>query len=99
MKKGQCAWIVAGALSLCLAGAAAQAGDAAKGETLAKGCSCHKSRGDLNGKPEAELMAKMQAYKAGQGQNKAMVTIMQKAADADLPDLAAYYAAQPAVKK
>lgn len=96
-KFGAC--IVAALLALSLAGAAAQAGDAAKGEALAKGCSCHKSKGDLNAMPEAELMAKMQAYKAGQGTNKAMITIMQKVADADLPDLAAYYAGLAAVKK
>lgn len=93
MKKGLCAGIMV--MALCLAGAAVQAGDAAKGEALAKGCSCHKNRGDLNGVPEADLVAKMQAYKAGKGENKAMITIMQKVADADLPDLAAYYAAQP----
>ncbi|NDY58093.1 cytochrome C [Desulfovibrio sulfodismutans] len=95
---GKCgACIVAAILGLSLAGAAL-AGDAAKGEALAKGCSCHK-KGDLNGRPEADLLAKMQAYKAGQGPNKAMVTIMQKVADADLPDLAAYYAGLEAVKK
>jgi len=96
VKAGAC--IVAAALGLSLAGAAL-AGDAAKGEALAKGCSCHKSRGDLNGMSTADLMAKMQAYKAGQGTNKAMITIMQKVAEADLPDLAAYYAGLAAVKK
>jgi cytochrome c553 len=99
MKSGWGACVVAGAVALCLAGAVAHAGDAAKGEALAKGCSCHKAKGDLNGRSEADLMAKMQAYKAGQGPNKAMITIMQKVADADLPDLAAYYAGLAAVKK
>ncbi len=96
-KIGVC--VLAGALALCAAGAASGAGDAAKGEALAKGCSCHKSKGDLNGVPTDALLAKMRAYKDGQGPNKAMITIMQKLSDADLPDLAAYYSGLAAVKK
>ncbi|MFZ5813310.1 MAG: c-type cytochrome [Thermodesulfobacteriota bacterium] len=92
-------YVVAGALALCMAGAASGAGDAAKGETMSKGCSCHKTRGDLNGVPADTLLAKMRAYKAGQGQNKAMISIMQRYSEEDLPDLAAYYSGLPATKK
>ncbi len=81
---------------LALAAAAAlAAGDAAKGQELAKTCACHKSKGDLDGKPAADLVAKMQAYKAGQGDNKPMIAMMQKRSDQDIEDLAAYYAGLP----
>lgn len=84
------------ALVLCGAAAAAlAAGDAAKGEQLAKGCACHKSKGDLNGKDVATLTAAMQAFKEGKGDNKAMILIMKKKSDENIADLAAYYAAQP----
>lgn len=84
------------ALVLCAVAAAAfAAGDAAKGESLAKGCACHKSKGDLNGVDAATLTAKMQAFKDGQGDNKAMIAIMKKQSPENIADLAAYYAAQP----
>ena len=83
-------------LVLCGAGVAAfAAGDAAKGEELAKGCACHKSKADLNGQDAAALVQKMQAFKAGQGENKAMVAIMKKHSDEDMVNLAAYYASLP----
>jgi len=85
-------------LGLVLCGAAAvalAAGDAAKGETLAKGCACHKSKGDLDGKDAAALLEKMQSYKDGQGDNKAMIAIMKKHSDQDMADLSAYFASLP----
>ncbi len=83
-------------LVLCgMAAAAMAAGDAAKGADLAKGCACHKSKGDLDGQDAAALLTKMQAYKEGQGENKAMIAIMKKHSDADMADLAAYYASLP----
>jgi len=89
------AFIVAALVCGLTVGAALAAGDAAKGEALAKGCACHKSKGDLNGQAPDMLVSKMQAFKAGQGNNKAMISIMQKHSEADMADLAAYYAAQP----
>ena len=75
---------------------AVAAGDAAKGEAVAaKGCACHKSKGDLDGKEAAVLAAKMQAFKDGQGENKAMLSIMKKYEAQDIEDLAAYYASLP----
>ena len=84
------------ALVLGLAALALAAGDPAKGGELAKGCACHKSKADLDGKDAATLLGKMQAFKDGKGENKAMVAIMKKHSDQDLADLAAYYASLPA---
>jgi cytochrome c553 len=78
-----------------LAALALAAGDPAKGGELAKGCACHKSKGDLDGMDAAALTAKMQAYKDGKGDNKAMIAIMKKQSDQDMADLAAYYASLP----
>jgi cytochrome c553 len=84
------------ALVLCgVAAAALAAGDAAKGAELAKGCACHKSKGDLDGQDAAALLKKMEAYKEGQGDNKAMIAIMKKHSDENMADLAAYYASLP----
>lgn len=81
---------------LCGAVAAMAAGDAAKGgELAAKGCACHKSKADLNGRDAAALLVKMQAFKAGQGTNKAMISIMKKYETPDMENLAAYYASLP----
>ncbi len=81
---------------LCGAAAGAlAAGDAAKGEGLAKACACHKSKGDLDGQIPAALMEKMKAFKDGSGENKAMISIMKKYSDQDMEDLAAYYASLP----
>jgi cytochrome c553 len=91
------ALIAAALLCVATVAAALAAGDAAKGEAVAaKGCACHKSKADLNGKDAAMLLAKMKAFKEGQGENKAMITIMKKYADQDMDDLAAYYASLPA---
>ena len=78
-----------------LAALALAAGDPAKGGELAKGCACHKSKGDLDGVDAAALTAKMQAFKDGTGENKAMISIMKKQSDQDVADLAAYYASLP----
>lgn len=78
-----------------LTAVALAAGDAVKGGDLAKGCACHKSKGDLDGLDAAALTAKMQAFKDGAGENKAMISIMKKQSEQDIADLAAYYAALP----
>lgn len=72
----------------------AVAQDPDKGQKLALRCTCHKSRGDLEGMAQKDFVAKMQAYKAGEG-NKGMVRIAQKLEDSEVADLAAYYASQP----
>jgi cytochrome c553 len=84
------------AVLLCgVAAVAIAAGDAAKGEELAKGCACHKSKADLDGKDATALLEKMQAYKDGKGDNKAMIAIMKKHSDQDMADLSAYFASLP----
>ncbi|MHC1713555.1 MAG: cytochrome c [Solidesulfovibrio sp.] len=88
-------WVLFSVFLCGVAAVAMAAGDAAKGETLAKGCACHKSKGDLDGKDATALLKKMQAYKDGNGDNKAMVAIMKKQSDQDVADLAAYYASLP----
>ena len=82
-------------LVLGLCALALAAGDPAKVADLAKGCACHKSKGDLDGVDAAVLAAKMQAFKDGKGDNKAMIAIMKKQSDQDMADLAAYYASLP----
>lgn len=90
------ACIVAALVCGLTVGAALAAGDAAKGGAIAaKGCACHKSKADLNGQAPAMLLGKMQAFKAGQGNNKAMISIMKKYSETDMADLAAYYASLP----
>mgnify|MGYP001285177427 CR=1 FL=1 len=84
--------------TLVLCGAAAlamAAGDAAKGAEVAKGCACHKSKADLNGRDAQELRTKMLEFQAGTGENKAMISIMKKQSAENIDDLAAYYASLP----
>lgn len=66
------------------------AGDAAKGETLAKSCTCHK--GDLDGMSADSFVKKMQGFKDGSLENRIMNRIAQKYTDANIQDLAAWYA-------
>lgn len=80
-------------VGLLAASALAQGGNAENGAVLAKKmCSCHNSKKDIDGKPEADLVKKMKAYKAGQGEPKMMVTLAAKLSDQDILDSAAYYA-------
>ncbi len=85
------------AMLLCGAAAVAlAAGDAARGAELAgKGCACHKSKADLEGRDAAELKARMLDFQEGKGENKAMIAIMKKQSAQDIEDLAAYYASLP----
>ncbi len=70
------------------------AGDAAKGEAAAKGCTCHKKRGDLDGMEPAAFTQKMLGFQSGAG-NKGMVTIAKKLSAQDIEDLGAYFAGLP----
>lgn len=87
--------ILFAACTLILAGTAVMAaGDAAQGEIKAKGCTCHKKRGDLDGMDPAAFVKKMQDYQAGNG-NKGMVMMAKKLSAGDIDNLAAYYAGLP----
>ncbi len=89
------ALLVALCTGLLCASALAQGGNAQTGEALAKRmCSCHNTKKDLDGKPEADLVKKMKAYKAGQGEPKMMITLAGKLSDQDILDSSAYYAAR-----
>ncbi len=88
------ALMMAGALS-----AAHAAGDAAAGHEKASGCAnCHgadgKGRVPLAGKKEAYLLEQLQAFKSGARQEAMMNMLTKKLSDADMADLAAYFAAQ-----
>ncbi len=87
--------ILFAACMLILAGTGVMAaGDAAQGELKAKGCACHKKRGDLDGMDPAAFVKKMQDFQTGAG-NKGMVTIAKKLSAGDLDNLSAYYAGLP----
>ncbi len=87
--------ILFAALALCLAlfvgFAVSDAADVNKGKDLAKKCSCHKSKKDLDGMAEKTFIAKMTDYKNGKGDPKSMIGISKSLSDQDIKDLAAYY--------
>ncbi len=69
----------------------AQAADPAKGKDLAKKCTCHNAKKNLNGMDAKKFTGMMADYKAGKGEPKSMISIAQKLSDADIADLAAHY--------
>lgn len=82
-------------VGLLAAVAMAQGGNVENGAAVAKKmCSCHNSKKDLDGKPAADLVKKMQNYKAGKGEPKMMVTLAAKLSDQEILDSAAYYASR-----
>lgn len=100
---------VAGLFALgTIAPAAAMAGDAAAGKAKAAVCAaCHGQNGisqipmypNLAGQKEQYLVASMKAYKNNQrqgGQSAIMTGQMAGLNDADIANLAAYYASLPA---
>ena len=93
MKRG--AMLFFAAVLALAAGAALAAGDTNRGLELSKNCFCHKAKGDIDGKPAAELLEKMKAYKEGKGGFKPMISVMAKRSDQDIEDLAAYYSGLP----
>lgn len=85
---------------MLVASGAAQAGDAAAGETLAKKCAgCHGNNGEgkkdnppITGMEESAFIQGMADYKSGKKEHKAMMRAAKKLSDEDFANLAAYYA-------
>ena len=69
----------------------AAAADPAAGKALAKKCSCHNAKKNLDGMDAKKFTGLMMNYKGGKGEPKSMIGIAQKLSDADIQDLAAYY--------
>jgi cytochrome c553 len=94
------AW-VAGALLLPLAAAAGKAGDPKAGRTKADACvTCHGPLGlsqapdapHLAGQPALYLAEQLKAYRSGKRSHEVMGVVAQGLTDADIADLAAWYA-------
>lgn len=86
-----------------LAGGPAIAGDAAAGKEKSATCAaCHGANGvsaaalypHLAGQYENYLLHALRGYKSGQRQNAIMQPMVAALSDADLADLAAYFASQ-----
>ena len=85
---------------LATIGLAHAAGDAAAGKTKAASCAgCHGANGEGNGpnpplagKTEAKFAQAIADYKSGKRANPAMKTFAGQLSDADVANLAAYYA-------
>jgi cytochrome c553 len=80
----------------------ARAGDVAAGRAKAMMCqACHGMDGlaktpdapNIAGQVEPYLVAQLQAFKAGARKSEAMSVVVQGLSDADIDNLAAYYAA------
>ena len=92
--------IAAAALVIGMSGTALADGDAAAGKALAKKCAaCHGANGEgkkknppLAGMESATFIKAMQDYASGARNNKTMVRTAKKLSDADVANLAAYYA-------
>lgn len=87
--------------SLGLAGTAQAAGDAAAGRAKATSCAmCHGAEGQgtsmgpkLAGEDPSKFIQQMDDYKAGKGDNAMMKAQAAGLSEAEIADLAAYYAA------
>jgi cytochrome c553 len=99
--------IIAAVLVCALVGAwgAAQGGDAAAGKAKSAVCAaCHGPDGNsmvpvypkLAGQHEAYLAVALKAYKSGTRKNATMKPMVAPLSDADIVNLAAYYASQKA---
>lgn len=80
-----------------LIGFQAQAGDASAGKAKAENCAqCHGDNGKedppIAGMEEAKFIQAMKAYQTGERTHKKMVKAASGLTDADIADLAAYYA-------
>ena len=85
------------AASLVLAASPVHAGDAGAGKTKAESCAqCHGETGKddpaIAGMEEAKFIKAMKDYQSGERKNKKMMKAATGLSDADLADLAAYYA-------
>lgn len=99
MKKQILALITATAL--ILSASAIAAGDAAKGKSKAAMCgACHGTDGiskmptypNLKGQKEAYMVKQLKAFKSGSRRDATMNAMIKSLSDADMEDLAAYYA-------
>ena len=88
-------------LVLIAFGGGAVAGDAARGETLAATCAaCHGPNGispndlwpNLAGQKAGYLVAQMKAFRDGKRADPMMAPMAASLSDADIADLAAFYA-------
>ena len=75
----------------------AQAGDAGAGKAKSENCAqCHGDNGKddppIAGMEEAKFIKTMKAYQSGERNHKKMMKAASGLSDADLADLAAYYA-------
>ena len=87
--------------ALCMNSAAVFAGDAAAGKSKSATCgACHGPAGispndiwpNLAGQKEGYLVAQLKAFRDGQRSNPMMAPMAAPLSDADIADLAAYYA-------
>lgn len=95
-------WLMVAMTALVLAtvGPAQAAGDAAAGMAKAKSCAgCHGADGKgkkdnpaLVGMAEDKFIQAMQDFKSGKRGDKAMIGTAKRLSDADIANLAAYYA-------
>ena len=94
--------VIASVLLALLAPAAQAAGDAAAGRRKAVQCqTCHGLDGlskipeapNLAGQPELYLVKSLNDFRQGVRRNEMMSIVSQALSDADVDDLAAYYAA------
>lgn len=92
------------ALSLVGAAGAVQAADAAAGKAKSSTCvACHGASGvsnnpmypNLAGQKEQYLAKQLKAFRDGQRQDPVMTAMAKPLSDADIDNLAAYYAGQP----
>jgi cytochrome c553 len=90
------------AILVLLAGAPAEAGDAAAGRRKAVQCqTCHGLDGlsklpeapHLAGQPERYLVKSLDEYRTGARQNEMMSIVVKTLSEQDVADLAAFYAA------
>ncbi|EPR37543.1 hypothetical protein dsx2_0889 [Desulfovibrio sp. X2] len=75
--------------------ALAQIGDPAAGEAVAKRCTCHTAKHDLDGKSADWIAQKMRDYRNGQGTPYSMVVMSKNLTDQQINDVASYFASQP----
>ena len=88
------------ATSFGIAGSAQAAGDVAAGKTKAAMCvACHGAKGEgippnpaLAGKPEADQVKALKDFKSGARANPVMSGMAASLSDADMENLAAYFA-------
>ena len=101
-RAGAAAW--AAALLLCAHASQAVAG-AEEGRAKAQTCvACHGENGNstspafpsLSGQPKQFIVSALYQFREGKRQNEIMSPMAAKLSNADMNDLAAYYAAQPA---